>query len=365
MKITNRRSFLRSASLGAMGSIIVSKMAKSITATNIVNVGAIRWDAWYEHGSIVGDSVENSLSPPEFHHRLPFFSKIISQNQIIIDGNHQEVFDKEIRAAVDQNLQFWAYCWYNNDSKFRNGWKLHQSSAIRSEINWCMILQSSNLRSVNDFENMFTEFMSYFKYDNYQTVENKRPLLFLLVDDVEGLFHAWGNDLEFLWKSLRKLKNSCMRFIQSEPYVVVMRGDPFEARRLMNLIGGDAISNYMVPVKRNGMLSYAELDVQEKLYWRKMILTESQTVPIVQTGWDNRPRQLHPPLWQGFVRDEGELTNYYKEGSSDAIKQSIEDSRNFVRKNPRLCKSNTVLVYSWNECDEGGSCLIPKISDVP
>ena len=31
----------------------------------------------------------------------------------------------------------------------------------------------------------------------------------------------------------------------------------------------------------------------------------------------------------------------------------------FARSHPDACPSSTVLIYSWNECDEGGSVLCP------
>jgi hypothetical protein len=34
----------------------------------------------------------------------------------------------------------------------------------------------------------------------------------------------------------------------------------------------------------------------------------------------------------------------------------------FVRKSTNLCASRTILVYSWDECDEGG-CIMPTVGD--
>ena len=55
-------------------------------------VGAIRWDAWQENGT-VNAAVEATLGPEHWHYRLPFFSQVLSPNRVDIDGNHQSVVD--------------------------------------------------------------------------------------------------------------------------------------------------------------------------------------------------------------------------------------------------------------------------------
>ena len=72
-----------------------------------VKVGAIRWDAWHtptqnlEHGAQGGavKAVERSLSPKRYQFRAPFFTKVISDSAIKIDGYTQHIMDQEIDFA--------------------------------------------------------------------------------------------------------------------------------------------------------------------------------------------------------------------------------------------------------------------------
>ena len=42
-------------------------------------VGAIRWDAWHGPASPVGLIVEKTLAPAHWHHRLPFYGKVVGE----------------------------------------------------------------------------------------------------------------------------------------------------------------------------------------------------------------------------------------------------------------------------------------------
>ena len=69
-----------------------------------IAVGAIRWDAWHGEASSVGEVVEGTLGPKRYHNRLPFFAKVISDDQVEIRGDTQEVMDREIAYAHEAGL---------------------------------------------------------------------------------------------------------------------------------------------------------------------------------------------------------------------------------------------------------------------
>ena len=43
----------------------------------------------------------------------------------------------------------------------------------------------------------------------------------------------------------------------------------------------------------------------------------------------------------------------------------VTDAISFIRSNAQLCSSKLLLIYSWNEFDEGGNCLCPTLGDPP
>src|SRR5215207_9766236 len=65
------------------------------------DIGAIRWDAWYDPGrGTVAKAVEDTLGPAKYHFRMPFFGKKLSPNQVRINGYSQAIIDQEIEYAV-------------------------------------------------------------------------------------------------------------------------------------------------------------------------------------------------------------------------------------------------------------------------
>ena len=78
-------------------------LSATTSAANI-NVGAIRWDAWYgkpgqpiwgnKYTGIVGKTVTSDMADPKFHYRLPFFATVTGNNtknvSVTCDGNSTE-----------------------------------------------------------------------------------------------------------------------------------------------------------------------------------------------------------------------------------------------------------------------------------
>ena len=74
-----------------------------------VTVGAIRWDAWFSdpHNPYV-----KNLSAHKWHHRLPFYAEIISDSEVRIQNDVQEVVDREIAYARQGGIDYWAFLYY-------------------------------------------------------------------------------------------------------------------------------------------------------------------------------------------------------------------------------------------------------------
>ena len=101
-------------------------------------VGAIRWDAWHGDASNVGQVVEGTLGPKRYHHRLPFFAKVLSDSEVEIRGDTQAVMDREIEAAHKAGLDYWAFVTYPEEYAMSAGLKLYLSSACKQDIHFCL-----------------------------------------------------------------------------------------------------------------------------------------------------------------------------------------------------------------------------------
>ena len=84
-------------------------------------VGAIRWDGHHGDAGMPGLASEKCLGPKHYHDRLPFYSKIISDSQVQVRANSQQIMDQEIIYASEGGLDYWAFDIYPSDSPMMIG----------------------------------------------------------------------------------------------------------------------------------------------------------------------------------------------------------------------------------------------------
>jgi hypothetical protein len=125
-------------------------------ASERVAVGAIRWDAWFTDAV---NPYENNLADKQWHGRLPFYAKIISDTKVEVRGDTQAAVDQEIAYAKAGGIDYWAFLYYRegirNDG-FNHGYmnrarRLYLTSQHKSDVNFCLIV---NPRRTTDPRNM-------------------------------------------------------------------------------------------------------------------------------------------------------------------------------------------------------------------
>jgi hypothetical protein len=348
----------RAAGAASSGWIGSGWIASGSASAERVAAGAIRWDAWDAAGSPILRAVEDDLGPLEFRGRAPFCAVASSAESISLARcDTQAAMDAEIAAAAGAGLAYWAYCWYGAGDAMMNAWALHQSSAQRNRVKWCMILQFSRLGA--DFASTAAAYAGYFGQENYQRVAGGRPLLYLFVDQPEHLGRDFGGSWAKVRAGFDALGAACAKAGLARPYLVVMFGYPGMAHAIRGQLGGDAISNYMARAPGGKPASYEALNLSAQAYWREMAATGSAIVPICLTGWDTRPRKRRPPFWESDRRPDIGLDEYVAAGTPAEIAGQVAEALDYVKGHPESCPARTALIYSWNECDEGGSALVP------
>jgi len=220
-----------------------------------------------------------------------------------------------------------------------------------------MILQFS--RVGGDFSSFASTYAGYFQQTNYQRLAGGRPLIYLFIDQLEHLTRDFGGSWANVRKGFDALDAACAKAGLARPYLVVMCGDPGLAHAIRTQLKGDAISNYMAKVPNGRPASYEALNLSAQAYWKDMAATGSAIVPICLTGWDTRPRKQRPPSWQADRRPNIDMDEYVVAGTPAQIAAQVQAALEFVKMHPESCPARTVLIYSWDECDEGGSALIP------
>ncbi|MHB1483683.1 MAG: hypothetical protein ACYCYI_03375 [Saccharofermentanales bacterium] len=315
-------------------------------------VGGVRWDGWlgdtqtYGGNLNVGQVIEKNLSPgstalnPDgYHNRIPFFGKEIdsgtvlarqSSPEISLD-DQQKIMDKEIVFAVNGGVDYWAFCWsLPGPSEGLDGPRLlFENSLIpeKKNLRYCGI--TGGLKQIYDPENGI---ISRFGREDYQKVQGGRPLLFIL------------HGSKITTEDIAKIREESKPF---NPFIVMMA----------NCIPGiDAKSYYVGAAGTNDGLPYKELAIKEEALWDSDKNVIDSIIPIVTTGWDVRPRM------EGFgFSCYDAKSSWTLPPSANELKAHIKAAFDWIGDNPGYSGADSILIYSWNEFDEGASCLCPSL----
>jgi hypothetical protein len=313
-------------------------------------VGAIRWDAWIGDtpGSDVGRQVERSLGPERWHVRLPFFAREISKNAVQVRANREEVMDQEIAYAHAAGLDYWAFVMYGSDDPLtRGGLDLYLRSKRSGDIKFAMIVQSYTFNDAG-----LTRLLHYFADERYQTVAGGRPLVFLAgprtVDDAD-----WPDAKAMLGR----LREESVRAGVRNPYVVHMWGWD-GAKRVIDELTLDAVGAYSMNFDDRAA-PYSLLVKKTEAKWDEWRATGAKVFPLVTAGWDRRPRVEHPVSWEP-PNSAGAIERYYEPPAPAALAEHLKASLDWCARYPATAEAWGVVIYAWNEIDEGG-WLVPSL----
>jgi hypothetical protein len=336
-------------------SLIASDVQVGIMGVNMILpdkqklplVGAIRWDGWfYDTANDITKILQKTLAPKEFHDRLPFFAKEISNDSVYINGSSQEVMDKEIAYAKAGKLDYWAFVLYTPGEKLALGLKNYLNSVHRRDINFSIITEQGNLTPSN------TVYMNYItrllQEPGFQLVENGRPLWYLGFVDSVSVVKTWGS-FHNMKRALDSIRSAAMNSGLKNPYLVIMDFNAKLGKRWSDSLGGDAISCYATS-KNSIKAPYKKLDEEAAAFWDECKATGSQVVPICMAGWSPKPRLDYPNVWSHFYPRDA----YYMNATPAELADHVRKGLSWLQKNREAAGAQCVLIYAWNEYDEGG-----------
>jgi hypothetical protein len=352
-KIT-RRSVI-TALAGIAGSAIFSTSESSPAEKPLV--GAIRWDAWYDPADgRVAAAVERALGPHRYHHRMPFFGTETGYDSVRINGASQSIIDQEIFFAADAGIDYWAFDSYAPVNPLSTALKLYLTSSRRSTIQFCMIGSIANGGTSNRYSDTTMHDISMMSEIGYVKVIDGRPLYYILSASDNQITSEWGG-VEGVAGLISFIQDQVRKTGLKQPYIVLLHGDPERDATLARQIGCDAIGSYVF-AKPRIQASFHDLVVDVEKDWDEQEGTGMQVVPIVMTGWDQRPLIENPPFWVSNSEHKIALDQYYRQGSPQEIAQHLRDALWWVDKH-KSAAARTLLIYAWNECAEGFGALIP------
>lgn len=372
--IITRRHILAA---GAAAALIRPKLALGQT-TGVTPV-FIRWDAWYSTAGSV-TAYHDALSPARWQSRAPWFSQVVSPYRVICEGN-QANMDLEILAAQNAGIKAWAFDWYGAGTGspasppgsvgLNAGWTLYNASANKSLVKWCLLLQGSNNLGYNPWSNTagwhanVDQIVTYLQQANYLKIGG-RPVIFCLgIGDTATYFAGSNANVTTAWNYLRSQSAAAGA---GSPYVVAL-GSPYtpsaSSSAIRPILTADAISNYVSPTTNTALPNTAaELHTKNAAWWATQVGTGNKTVPNVLMGWDVRPRVQLPQFQGGRIPWFGNDA-YYTLPSPAQVATHLQNCVDFIGANAAACETKMMLVYSWSECDEGGTSGIPTLGDPP
>jgi hypothetical protein len=299
-------------------------------------VGAIRWDAWTGGG--ITNQVEHTLGPEKYHDRLPWFAKVIDTETVTIDGSSQDVINKEINFAATAGIDYWAFLLYPEASSMSTALKQYLSSPMRGKISFCLIL-SNNLKVSNEQWPIERErAIKLLMEREYICVAGGRPLLYAY----------GGKDFPFTRfnEILVALRKKGLR-----PYCVYMGTNPQSDFEKVKDKGFDAVSAY---AKGGRQRSYAALSKSVEMdYWHNAVTYKVPYIPLVTTGWEKSPRKDNPVSWEMESSYHSQMV-FPSKAEPVEIAQHLKRALVFLRQHRNICPANAVIIYAWNEYDEGG-----------
>jgi hypothetical protein len=248
------------------------------------------------------------------------------------NGASQTIMDQEIQYAAAAGIDYWAFLYYPQDP-LSQGRKLYLSSAHRNDVSWCALLDGN---FTGAFDTNLAELATNFGESNYQKVLGGRPLLYFFSDATAA--------------RVAKVRAKAAAVGVADPYIVVMGWTAQGAADLKTTVGADAVSRYATG-GLNGV-PYSNLAATETGLWSDYATAGGQVVPTVSTGWDNRPRYDYPVSW---IADYTPLKdNWVQQGTPTEIANHLGGAIGWNGTHAANAQANTVIIYAWNEFDEGG-----------
>ncbi len=324
-------------------------------------IGVIRWDAWHTPWSRVQPGADDgpvaamvrSLSPGRYHHRLPFFARVVSENEVAIDGYTQDVVDREIAFAKAGGIDYFACLLYEQDSAMSQGLSLYLSSAHKEDMGFCAIAGPNTFGNAAQFPERMRRIVDLMAEASYVKVAGGRPLLYVFrVED--KWIEAWGGrqNTARLFEGLRAAVREAGH---GDPYLVAMNDSAADGRRVMDIIGAEAITAY-ARTGRDDQLGtpYSELAAAARGFWEECAATGAAVVPLCMSGWDRRPRVEHPVPWETWQQPNAGIERHYLPPTPQELAGHIDDALDWAEADGTRCPAQAIITYAWNEHDEGG-----------
>jgi hypothetical protein len=344
-------------------------------------IGAIRWDFWFTSSL----ALRLLASDTRWHYRIPLTTNISlnGTSYVPVGGvDTQEKMDYEIEAAKRGGIDYWAMLYYNPERTWPEApqhpdmvnaikaLNLYHNSSKNDQVKLSLIVSAGWLRNLSsggkphweNWEKTSSEFVEYFKKDNYQKVQGNRPLVFFF--DMYSFELTW-DACKFNESPVQTIRRKTLDEGLGEPYFVLLDFFADSTALYGQRYGFDAVSSYGNPLGSDGIAHPYQRCVDSNMWYREGIKPTAHSlgtkiIPPINTGWD--PRTMiennaftREPL--GYVNRTGSTPDYCVNAQPSEIASNLGQTIDWLENSSNseyVDYFKSVLIYAWNEHAEGG-----------
>ena len=140
------------------------------------------------------------------------------------------------------------------------------------------------------------------------------------------------------------------------------------ANQKCDYFGAQATSSYCN--WGDGGISYSSFAFATEQKWDRYKNPQHAFIPFITTGWDPRPiieyyneiseaDSISISTWYPKPAED----HYVQTATADEVAMHLKAGLEWVKSNPSYARPNTVIIYAWNECSEGGFIIPVTESD--
>ena len=191
----------------------------------------------------------------------------------------------------------------------------------------------------------------------YQRVLDGRPLFYLGFID-EKLIESYGGPGAFR-ALVDDFRQQVIANGSKQPYIVIMDHDPARGNGWRRDFGADALSSYAAQANAAGG-TYADLTDYAEKFWERCLTQGRRCRP--QSAWraGTAAQGWSAPVpWETWQKPGEGTEHFYERAKPDQLTDHVLRAIDWDCASTRpLPPAQTILIYAWNENDEGG-WLVP------
>lgn len=326
-------------------------------------VGAIRWDAWFGDRGVPGRAVEASLGPERWHARLPECARVLAPDRVQIACDTPQQMDREIGQAAAAGIGFWAFVAYPDEDPMSAGLRRYLAApAAEPPLRFALISEMDKWGGRTLYGPVVDRYVKLMADPRYQRNADGRPLFFLAFVSDPALDQRFGGRKGFA-DAVADFRERSRRAGAGDPYIVVLERSATRAADWVSSLGLDGVSAYAVGDAQMRRGSFRQLAEIGRRWWAEVTAAGLDLVPPVMTGWDRRPRVEHPVPWESQQPvGEEPMERYFAPPTPAELQEHLAAAIRYAQDHRRPRGAQAVLVYAWNEFDEGG-WLAPTLGE--